>query len=173
MPWAQINAWLIASAMVPEPAAATAGAKATATATLLPLRRFASTTCHLLTPSGTTVTCMTAILTGAEGMIPKISTLSSNVASAKTLLPMKPRNGTTPMAQTTGRTTNGTTPSRANASTTSHLLTLSATIATSTTTTLTGAVATIPQPSILTPSAACAKLRNPTLIQMHTWTKPA
>ena len=69
-----------------------------------------------LTPLEITVTYMTAILTGAEGMIPPISTLSSNAASAKKISPhIKLRNGTRPMAPTTGTRMSSTTPSRVNA----------------------------------------------------------
>merc|ERR1712093_852684 len=105
---------------------------------------------------------MTAILTGAEDMIPMISTLPSNAASAKTLLLTTRKNGTTLMAPTTGTKMNSTTPSNMKcASMTSHPLTPSVTTATSTTTTLTGAVAMIQTPSIPSSNAACAKLKRP------------
>jgi len=69
-----------------------------------------------LTPMEITVIYMTAILTGAEDMTQKISTLSSNAASAKKISPhTRLRSGTMPTAPTTGMRMSSTTLSRANA----------------------------------------------------------
>ena len=116
-----------------------------------------------LTPMEITVIYMTAILTGAEGMTQKISTLSSNAASAKKISPhTRLRSGTMPTAPMTGMRMSSTTLSRANALMTYHLLTPSATTATYMTTTLTGAVVMILHPSIQLSNAASAKLKKNT-----------
>ena len=116
MPEDQINVMLIMNAMVKEPALSGDGAKVTVIAMLHQQKMLASMIILQLTPLEITVTYMTAILTGAEGMIPPISTLSSNAASAKKISPhIKLRNGTRPMAPTTGTRMSSTTPSRVNA----------------------------------------------------------
>ena len=69
-----------------------------------------------LTPMEITVIYMTAIHTGAEDMTQKISTLSSNAASAKKISPhIMTKNGTRLMAPTIGTRMSSTTPSWVNA----------------------------------------------------------